>query len=161
MISVRPQHIAPAACLLLLAGCSFGSTSSFTVSNASVDQGYSCPVSAKDVQYDLHGTINAHNGTAQRVNVTAVTAVMTLAAVNGGWLQKVGDKFDAGNVTYAPTSVDAGSSTSLSVTIPSACTGRADKSPPAWGDYLVTFTMKTSAGSFTLDSQNRHRITTA
>jgi hypothetical protein len=161
VISVRPRYIARAACLFLLAGCSFGSTSSFVVSDASVDQGYTCPVSAKDLQYDFHGTINAHNGTAQTVKITAVTAIMTLAAVNGGWLQKVGDKFDAGNVIYAPTSVGAGSNATLSVTIPSACTGRAAKSPVAWGDYLVSFTMTTSAGSFKLDSQNKHRIATA
>jgi len=160
-MSVRPRYIAAAASLLLLSGCSFGSTPKFAVSSASVDQAYTCPVSAKDLQYDLHGTINAHNATRQTVKVTAVTAVMTLAAVNGGWLQKVGDQFDAGNVTYAPTSVDAGSSAMLSVTIPSACTGRAPKSPPAWGDYVVTFYMKTSAGSFKLDSQNKHRIATA
>lgn len=161
MISVRPRHIAPAACLLLLAGCSFGSNSSFAVSNASVDKGYACPVGARNLQYDLHGTINAHNGTSQTVNITAVTAVMTLAAVSGGWLQKVGDKFDAGNVTYTPTSVGAGSSATLSITVPSACTGRAAKSPVAWGDYLVTFAMTTSAGSFKLESQNKHRIATA
>ena len=161
MISVRPRHIAAAASFLLLAGCTFGSTANFAVSSASVDQAYTCPVGAKALQYDLHGTIDAHNGTSQTVKITAVTAVMTLAAVNGGWLQKVGDKFDAGNVTYAPTSVDAGSSATISVTIPSACTGRAAKSPPAWGDYLVTFNVKTSAGSFKLDSQNKHRIATA
>ncbi len=161
MISIGPRHIAPAACLVLFAGCSFGSTSSFVASNASVDQGYTCPVSAKNLQYDLHGTINAHNGTSQTVKITAVTAVMTVAAVNGAWLQKVGDKFDAGNVTYTPTSVAAGSSGTLAVTIPSACTGRAAKSPPAWADYVVTLAMTTSAGSFKLDSQNKHRIATA
>jgi hypothetical protein len=147
--------------LLLLAGCSFGSTSSFAVSNASVDQGYSCPVGAKDLQYEVHGTIDAHNGTSKTVTISAVTATMTLAAVDGSWLQKVGDKFDAGNVTYTPTSVGAGSSATLSVTVPSACTGRAAKSSVAWGDYVVTFTMTTSAGSFKLDSQNKHRIATA
>lgn len=161
MITVRPRHIAPAACLLLLAGCSFGSTSSFAVSNAAVDQGYTCPISARNLQYDLHGTINAHNGTSRTVNITAVTAVMTLAAVSGGWLQKVGDKFDAGNVIYTPTSVGAGSSATFSITVPSACTGRAAKSPVAWGDYAVTFALTTSAGSFKLESQNKHRIATA
>lgn len=161
MIGVRPRVVFPAACILVLAGCSLGSSSTFTVGNASVDQAYTCPVGAKALQYDLHGTIDAHNATSQSVKITSVTAVMTLAAVNGGWLQKVGDKFDAGNVSYAPTSVGAGSSATLSVTIPSACTGRVAKSPPAWGDYLVTFTLKTSAGSFTLDSQNKHRIATA
>jgi hypothetical protein len=161
VIGVRPRLIAPAACLVLLAGCSLGSSSSFTVSNASVDQTYTCPVSAKNLQYDVHGTIDVHNGTSKTVTISALTAIMTLAAVNGGWLQKVGDKFDAGDVTYSPTSVAAGSSATVAVTIPSACTGRAAKSPPAWGDYVLTFTMKTSAGTFKLDSQNKHRIATA
>jgi hypothetical protein len=73
----------------------------------------------------------------------------------------LGDKFDAGNITYAPTSVGAGSSTTLAVTIPSACTGRATGSPVASGDYEVTFTMTTTAGIFKVDSQNKHRIATA
>lgn len=161
MIALRLRLVAPAACLLLLAGCSFGSSSTFSVSNASVDQSYTCPVSARDLQYDVHGTIAVHNGTSKTVTISALTATMTLAAVNGGWLQKVGDKFDAGNVTYAPTSVGAGSNATLAVTIPSACTGRAAKSPVASGDYMVTFTIKTSAGSFKVDSQNKHRIATA
>jgi hypothetical protein len=160
VIGVRPRFFAPAACLLLLAGCSFGSSSTFTVSNASVDQGYTCPVSARNLQYDVHGTLDAHNGTSQTVTISALTATMTLAAVNGGWLQKVGEKFDAGNVTYTPTSVGAGSSATLAVTIPSACTGRAAKAPVASGDYVVTFTMTTTAGSFKLDSKNKHRIAT-
>jgi hypothetical protein len=158
VIGLSPRRIAPAACILLLAACNFGSTSTFAVSNATVDQGYTCPVSARNLQYDLHGTISARNGTSQTVKITAVTATMTVAAVNGGWLQKVGDKFDAGNVTYMPTSVGAGSSSTLSVIVPSACTGRAATAPAAWGDYVVNFTMTTSAGSFKLDSQNKHRI---
>jgi hypothetical protein len=161
VIGIRPRLFAPAACLLLLGGCSFGSSSTFIVSNASVDQGYTCPVSARDLQYDVHGTIDVHNATSKTVTISALTATMTLGAVNGGWLQKVGDKFDAGNVTYSPTSVAAGSSATLAVAVPSACTGRAAKSPVAWGEYMVTFTMITSAGKFKVDSKNKHRIATA
>jgi hypothetical protein len=145
----------------LLGGCSFGSSSTFTVSNASVDQSYTCPVSARDLQYDVHGTIDIHNATSKTVTISALTATMTLAAVNGGWLQKVGDKFDAGTVTYSPTGVAAGSSATLAVAVPSACTGRAAKSPVASADYMVTFTMTTSAGKFKVDSKNKHRIATA
>ncbi len=161
MIGVRAGRIALVACVLLLAGCSFGSSSTFTVSNASVDQGYRCPAGARNLQYQVHGTIDARNGTPQTVNISAVTATMTLSAVKGAWLQKLGDRFDAGNITYTPTSVGAGSSTTLAVTIPSACTGRATGSPVASGDYEVTFTMTTTAGIFKVDSQNKHRIATA
>jgi hypothetical protein len=161
VIDLHSGHIVGAACVLLLGGCTSGSASTFAVTNASVDQGYTCPVGARDLQYEVHGTIDAHNGTSKTVNISAVTATMTLASVNGGWLQKVGDKFDAGNVTFAPTSVAAGSTAAVAVAIPSACTGRAAKSPVASGDYVVTFTMTTSAGSFKLDSKNKHRIVTA
>jgi hypothetical protein len=161
VIGVGPRLIAPAACLVLLAGCSFGSSSTFTVSNASVDQGYTCPVSARNLQYEVHGTIDARNGTSQKVNISAVTATMTLSAVKGAWLQKVGDRFEAGNVTYSPTSVGAGSSATLAVTIPSACTGRGTASTVASGEYVVNFTLSTTAGTFKLDSQNKHRIATA
>ncbi|HAC44835.1 MAG TPA: hypothetical protein DCF65_02085 [Chloroflexi bacterium] len=160
-MDVRSRYIAAAACVLLLAGCSIGSSSTFSLNNATVDQGYTCPVGAKALQYELHGTIDAHNGTSNTVTISAVTATMTLAAVKGGWLQKVGDKFDAGNVNYAPTSIGPGSSATIDVAIPSACTGRAAGSPAAWGDYAVTFAITSSAGRFKLDSQNKHRIVTA
>jgi hypothetical protein len=160
-MGLRPRLIGPAACLLLLGGCSFGSSSTFTVSSASVDQAYTCPVGARALQYDVHGTIDVHNATSKTVTISALNATMTLAAVNGGWLQKVGDRFDAGNVTYSPTSVAAGSSATLAVAVPSACTGRAAKSAVASGDYMITFTMTTSAGKFTVDSKNKHRIVTA
>jgi hypothetical protein len=160
-MDVGSRSIAAAACVLLLAACSIGSSSTFSLSNAAVDQGYTCPVGARALQYELHGTIDAHNGTSNTVTISAVTATMTLAAVKGGWLQKVGDKFDAGDVNYTPTSVGPGSSATIAVAIPSACTGRAAGSPAAWGDYTVTFAITSSAGKFTLDSQNKHRIVTA
>ena len=100
-------------------------------------------------------------GTSKTVTISAVTATMTLAAVKGGWLQKVGDRFDAGNVTFTPTSVGPGSSATIAVAIPSACTGRAAGSPASWGDYEVTFAITSSEGKFKVDSLNKHRIVTA
>ncbi len=161
MIDVCSRHIAAGACALLLGGCSFGSSSTFSLSNASVDQGYTCPVGAKALQYELHGAIDAHNGTSKTVTISAVTATMTLAAVKGGWLQKVGDRFDAGDVSFTPTRVGPGSGATIVVAVPSACTGRAAGSPTAWGDYVVTFAITSSDGKFTVDSQNKHRIVTA
>lgn len=144
----------------MLAGCSFGSTSTFSVSNASVDAGHTCPVGASNAQYDVHGTIDAHNGTSKPVTISVVDATMTLAAVNGGWLQKVGDRYSAPNLPFTPGTVGAGSTATLDVTIPIACTGRVAGSPVASGDYAVSFTLTTSAGTFKLDSKDKHRITT-
>jgi len=146
--------------VILCAGCSFGSPSTFTVTNASVDPSYTCPVSANNARYDLHGTVDAHNGTSKTVTISTIDAVMTLAAIKGGWLEKVGDKYDARNVSFTPDNVGAGANATLNVTIPSACTGRSANAPVASGDYTVNFTITTSAGTFKLDSKDRHRILT-
>jgi hypothetical protein len=162
MIDLRArQPFAIIVCALGIAGCSSGSPATFSVSNAAVDSTYTCPVAATNAPYDLHGTINAHNGTPNAVTISSANATLTLAAVNGGWLQKVGDKYEAGNVTVSPTSVDSGGSTTLAVTIPSSCTGRTAKGTVASGDYAVTFTIVTSAGTFKVNSKDRHRILTA
>ena len=94
------------------------------------------------------------------MTITAIEATLTLSAVKGEWLQKVGDKYVAANVTYSPTSVAAGASTTLNVTIPSACTGRIKGAAVASGDYSVTFNLTTSAGTFKTSSKNRHEINT-
>ena len=146
--------------MILCAGCSFGSPSTFTVTNASVDPSYTCPVGANNAHYDLHGTVDAHNGTSKAVTISTIDAVMTVAALKGGWLEKVGDKYDAGNVSFTPDNVGAGANATLNVTIPSACTGRSANAPVSSGDYTVAFTITTSAGTFKLDSKDRHRILT-
>lgn len=161
MIGRWTRRIAPAACILALAACTSGPPSTFSVSSASVDPSYSCPTGASNAHYDLHGTIDVRNGTSKSVTISSIDATLTLAAVKGGWLQRVGDRYDAGSVTFTPDSVDTGQSSTLTVTVPSACTGRSAGSPSASGDYAVTFTISTSAGTFKISSTDRHRITTA
>lgn len=160
MIVAVSRRLLVAASSFALAGCSIGSQPTFVVSNASVDTSYTCPVGSNNTPYDLHATVDAHNGTSNAVTISSVDVSMTLAAVKGSWLQKVGDKYDAGSVTFAPASVASGSDTELTLTIPSACTGRTSGSPVASGEYNVSFTIVTSAGTFKLDSKDRHRIVT-
>jgi hypothetical protein len=153
--------VALVACALMVVACSSSSTSYFTVTSASVDPSYTCPVGVTNAPYDLHGTIAAHNGTSSAVAIFNVNATLTLAAVHGGWLQKVGDKYQAGDVNFAPASVGAGANATLMVTIPSACTGRAANATVSSADYRVSYSMTTSAGTFKFDSNDRHRILTA
>ena len=108
----------------------------------------------------MHGTIDAHNTTSKAVTISTIDATMTLAAVKGGWLEKIGDRYDAGNATFTPDSVGAGANTTISVAFSSACTGRVAGAPVASGDYAVTFTLSTSAGRFKIDSKDRHQIIT-
>lgn len=145
------------ATLLVAGACSFGS-STFSVSDAAVDPSYSCPAAAANARYYVHATIDAHNRTSNAVTIKSVHATMTLAAVQGAWLQKVGDKYDAGEVLFAPSSVSAGSNATMNVSIPSACTHGQGATGTSYGEYEVAFEIATSAGTFDLTSKTKHRI---
>lgn len=143
----------------LMAACSGSST--FALTTASVDQTFTCPVGSNNAPYEVHATVDAHNGTSKSVTINSVTVDMTLEAVNGPWLEKVGDKYQASNVTMAPVSVEPGANASLKVTIPSACTNGKATSGASYGDYRVTLHFATSAGNFSISSKALHRLVAA
>jgi hypothetical protein len=145
-----------------LASCSSGQTSTFALTSASVDPTYWCPGGANNAAYDVHATVDVHNGTSKVVTIDSATAEMKLISVKGNWLEKVGDRYTAGTVTYSPTSVGAGSSAPVTATIPSACTsGKYGAGASSYGDYDVTVHMTTSAGAFSITAKNQHRILAA
>lgn len=153
--------LALGAVILLGTNCGFG-TGAFSLSNASVDPSYSCPRGSANVYYDLHASADAHNGTSSSVTIRTVTAVMTLASVHGDWLQQIGSKYDAGNISFGPPRIAAGADARLILTIPSACTnGSREGATASYAEYSVTFTVTSSDGTFKVDSTNRHRITAA
>jgi hypothetical protein len=163
---IKVRHISRAALLLLVvsieAGCSIGAPSTFTLDSASVDGSYVCPAAASDLPYTIHATIAVRNGTSSSVTIRSVAAVLTLTAVKGGWLEHVGDKYDASGVAVSPSTVGAGSTVTLKVTVPSTCTnGKSPAGGASYGDYSVAFTVATSSGTHTIQSQNRHRIVAA
>jgi hypothetical protein len=159
----RLAKTAPLLLLIAIAGgCSIGGPSNFTLNSASVDQSYICPTSANDLAYTVHATIDVQNGTSSTVTIRSVAAVMIVAAVKGGWLEHVGDRYGANGVKVSPDRVSAGSSTSLAVTFPSACTnGKVPNTGASYADYSVAFTLFTSSGIHTILSQNHHRIVAA
>ena len=153
---MRPL-VAAVACLVV--ACSSAQPSTFTVTGASVDPTYFCPGGANNAPYDLHATVNARNGTDGAVTVRSITAEMKLVAVHGAWLEKVGDMYDAGTSTFSPNSVGARSSSTINVTIVSACTSdRYESGGSSHGDYAVTMRLLTSAGTFSVTASNRHEI---
>ena len=146
------------ACLLVLAACG-PFCGSFSLSNPGVDASHSCPEGAVQQPYQVHATVAADNPTSQQVTIKSATADMVVASVHGRWEQAVGAKYDAGQVPVTPAKVGPSSKTTLILTIPSACSnsntsGTADN----YADYTVDFTIVTSAGTFKLTSQNKHRI---
>ena len=134
----------------------------FTLTGASVDPTYWCPGGAKDTAYDLHAMVQAHNGTAKTVTIGSVTAEMKLTAVKGNWLERVGDRYEAENVKFEPTTIGAGASTTLKLIIPSACTsGAYGSTVSSSGQYQVTMHISTSSGAYSISATNPHEILTA
>ena len=140
-------------------GCSSGAPETFTLNGASVDSPYTCPASANNAPYNLHATIEMRNGTSRSVTIKAVSAELTLAAAKGSWLQKVGDRYDAAAVKFTPATIGPGSSSSLQIAIPSACTsGKTSNVDSSYGDYSVELWVVASSGLYRIASENRHRI---
>ena len=145
----------------LAAACSSHPTT-FSLTGASVDPQYWCPGGAKNASYDLHATIDARNGTSKAVTINSVTAELTLTAVKGAWLEKIGDRYDAENVKFEPAGVAAGSSATIKVTIPSACTsGNYGSTLSSSGEYRVTMRVSTSIGVHAITASNQHKILAA
>jgi|SRR5579864_1101229 len=150
--------------LLLTLGAAVACSSgpSLTVSNTSVDAIYSCPPGASDAAYDLHATADVHNTTSSTVTINSITAVLTLEASKGAWQEKIGDSYNAGSAKFTPATVAAGATTTVQVTIASACTNsKAGNGGKDYGDYAVTLHIATSAGTFSDTSKNMHRILAA
>jgi len=168
---VAAERISSAAMLRLLAtlvaagclaACSSGGTPTFALTSASVDPTYRCPGGANNAPYDMHATIAARNGTNKPVTIQSVSAQMTLASIHGSWLERVGDHYDATSVSFSPATVASGSSATLKVIIPSACTsGSYVGESSSSADYQVTMHVATSAGGFSITAGNKHVILAA
>jgi hypothetical protein len=148
--------------VVLIAACSSGQPSTFAVTGASVDPTYWCPGGANNAHYDLHAMVSVHNGTGGAVTIESVTTQMMLVAVQGAWLEKPGDRYDAGAATFSPGSVAARSTATIDVTIGSACTSdRYGSGGSSHGDYSVTIVLVTSAGRYSVTARNQHEIRAA
>jgi hypothetical protein len=156
------QTALAALVIVIASGCSVGAPSTVSVNSASVDASFTCPTGVNNAPYELHATIDLRNGTSSKVTINSVAASMTLSAVKGSWLERVGDKYEASGVKFTPETVGAGSSTALKVTIPSACTnGPAPTGGSSYGDYSVALVVTASSGTYTILSRNLHRIVAA
>jgi hypothetical protein len=151
-----------ALAIVIASGCSIGGPSTVSLNSASVDESYTCPTGVDNAPYELHATIDLRNGTSGKVTIKSVAASMTVSAVKGSWLERVGDKYEASEVKFTPEVVSAGSSSELRVTIPSACTnGPRPSGGTIYGDYSVALVVTASSGTYTIKSRNLHRIVAA
>ena len=155
------RFILAAVMPLILLACS-SSSQSVSVGQASVDPTHTCPTGSNDAAYDINATVAIHNPTSKAVTINSVTADMTLKATAGAWAEKVGDKYDAGAAKFTPSTVPAGATGTIDVTVKSECTnGETAVGGTSHGDYQVALHIDTSAGNFTSTSSGLHRIVAA
>ena len=149
------------AVLVVLSACS-SPPARFSVVGATVDPAYWCPGGSNNAPYTLDATIQARNDTASEVTIDSATAEMVLTSVSGSWLERVGDRYDAGAVEVSPRTVAPRSSATLAVAIPSACTSAVyGSSRSSSGAYQVKVHLVTSAGAFSITASNKHEIRAA
>ena len=142
--------------MLVLAGCG---SSGFSVGSLTVDGPYTCAPGSSNTPYSVHATVPLDNSTSSKVQVKSVAAVMVVADVHGQWLQAVGTKYDAGDTQFSPSSINAGSKSTLTAAVPSTCSNPQHKGTnDNYADYSVQLTIVTSAGTFHVSSTNKHRI---
>ena len=159
---MHPRAALAAVLVSAAVACSSSPGPTFSLAAASVDPTYWCPGGASSAAYDLHATVDARNGTSKEVTIQSATAEMVLTSVSGAWLEKIGERYDAGTVNVTPASVAAKSNAKLGVTIPSACTSaRYGASASSSGRYAVTVRLVTSAGTFSVAAANAHEILAA
>jgi hypothetical protein len=146
---------------VVVAACS-SPPATFSLAGATVDPTYWCPGASNNAPYNVHAMIQARNETAKEVTIDSASAEMVLTAVSGSWLERVGDRYDAGAVEVSPTSVAPKSSATIKVTIPSTCTSALYGSgSSSTGTYDVKVHLVTSAGEFSITAGNKHEIRAA
>ena len=158
---MRFAILAPIALVMLVTACSSSSPAAgFSVSSANLDASYACPKGATNSPYTIHGTVQLHNPTTRTVTIEAVRADMTLAAVKGAWLEKLGDVYRVDSASFGPGIVNPGSTLTMNVGIPSACTNGKTSTAVSYGDYSVLLRVVTTEGTYSVGASHDHRITT-
>ncbi len=128
-----------------------------TMTNARVDPSFSCPDPATDFPYDVHVSIEVDNGTGQNVTITSISEEDTNVAVHGNWTGTLGVKGGGSIADFSPATIKSGTKATLKFTVGFNCTD-SGPSTDTYGDFTFKFTIVTSAGMFTLNGANQHRL---
>lgn len=128
-----------------------------TLSNARVDASYKCPNPAKDLPYDLHGSVDVDNSTRNTLTIKSISEAGTLVDVHGAWnIGSVGQKYNEAIDTFTPKSIKSGDKSTVKFTLKFSCTS-SGPAESTYGDFDLKFTMVTGAGTYTTTS-TKHRL---
>ena len=158
---IRSAVVASLVLVALVAcGLPFGIGGKFALSNAKVDATYTCPNPADNLPYDVHATIHAQNSLSNSVSIKSISETWTNVAVHGNWSGTKGDHGTTDVSDFTPKSVTAGGSASIKFVIPFQCSN-AGAGSDTYGDFSFKFVVKTSSGSYTISSDDTHRLSFA
>ncbi len=129
-----------------------------TLSNARIDPTYKCPNPARDLPYDVHGSIDVDNSTRNALTIKSMSEAGILVDVHGAWnIGSVGQKYDNKIDNFTPKSIKSGDKTTVRFSLSFNCTN-SGPTESTYGDFDLKFTMVTSGGTYTISGANKHRL---
>jgi hypothetical protein len=145
--------------LLVLAACVpiCGIGAKFALSNAHVDAQYNCPFPSDNHPYDVHASVDASNTLSSTVTIKSLKEEDVLVNTVGDWNGTKGVKASGVITNYSPKSIGSGDNATIKFTIPFVCTS-SGPSVTTYGEFSFKFTFVTSAGTYSIDSSNHHRL---
>ena len=129
----------------------------FALSNARVDAQYNCPKGSDHLPYDVHASIDASNTLNHAVTIKSIDEQDELVATAGEWNGPKTAKAGGPVTNFQPKSVASGADSTIKLSIGFVCTS-SGPSVTTYGDFAFTFTVKTSAGTYTIKAGNHHRL---
>jgi hypothetical protein len=129
----------------------------FALSSAVVDANYKCPYPATNAPYRVHGSIDADNSTTNGVTIKSMSENDTLVNTVGKWDGPTTAKGSAQVTDFSPKSVASGAKSTIHFSVGFVCTN-SGPNVTTYGEFTFKFTLVTSAGTYTIDAGNRHRL---
>jgi hypothetical protein len=129
-----------------------------TLSSAHVDPSYKCPNPARDLPYDVHGSVDVDNSTRNTLTIKSMSEAGILVDVHGAWnIGSVGQKFDNKIVNFTPKTIKSGDKSTVRFSWSFNCTN-SGPAESTYGDFDLKFTMVTSGGTYTISGASKHRL---
>lgn len=111
---------------------------------------FACPTNAFNFDYPMTITVDADNQSSNTITIKKAETDTTVTKLSGNWAIKVGAKTGDPNLDFSPSSIGAGSKTTLKLKTSWYCTN-SSPGPNTYGDYAIVLTLTTSNGKYSIN----------
>lgn len=127
------------------------------LSNAHISPtSFSCPTSANSFQYPMNITVDADNESSSAITIRSAATDTTVTKLSGIWSMAVGAKSGDQNLAFTPSSIGAGSKTTVKLKTTWSCTNTSP-GPSTYADFSIVLTLTTSNGKYSIKLPS-HRL---